>query len=193
MERIPKRLLPLILITLLLGCDEDKQVSQVATEAAERQAAQNREIAYQNRQISETTQALVAADAQSRKELIALQQRLEAQQAEVAKGHDLLEAERKEFAIQRHRDPIIAAAITSFAILLACLMPVVLAWHLLRATHDETVDPELTEVLIAELVAEQPLSPLALPNVGSATIAGPALERTLTGPVEPEPKEGQVD
>jgi hypothetical protein len=194
MKGLPRRhlLLAVTLIALLVGCDEDKRVSQVATEAADRQAEQNREIAYQNRQVSGTTQALVEADARSRKELIALQQQLEAEQAEVAKGRDQLEAERKEIATQRERDPIIAAAITGTAVLLACLLPAVICWHLLRTAHDEKADPELTEVLIAELVTE-PRSPFALPRGSSALIAEPVVNTAIAGPFESDMEGDLVD
>jgi len=52
----------LLTIALLAGCQEDERVVQVAREAADRQAEQNRQIARQNQEIAQTTNRLVEAD-----------------------------------------------------------------------------------------------------------------------------------
>ena len=126
MQRIARSLIPILatVIALAAGCDEDREVAQVAREAANRQAEQNRQIAKQNQEISGTTKALVEADAQARKEVLAAQKQLQSQQAEVGHQRDQLEAERKEIAAQRQWDSILAAAVTAAAALSACLLPV---------------------------------------------------------------------
>ena len=146
-----------------LGCSEDARLVRVAEEAADRQAGQNREMAQLNREVAEGTKRLVEAEAQSRKEVIALQQDLRADQADVHRARDRLEVERKQIAAQRHRDPIIANAITGVGLLLACLTPLLLCWYLLRTVREESDGAVVAEVLIEELMAEHPklLGPLA--------------------------------
>ena len=82
--------------------------------------------------------------------------------------HDALEAERKAIAARRHRDPIIANAVTGVGLTLACLLPLVLCWYLLRSVHDEQDDAIVTEILIEELGSEHPtlLPPFAAEHTG---------------------------
>ncbi len=191
MQRIARSLIPILatVIALAAGCDEDREVAQVAREAANRQAEQNRQIAKQNQEISGTTKALVEADAQARKEVLAAQKQLQSQQAEVGHQRDQLEAERKEIAAQRQWDSILAAAVTAAAALLACLLPVALSWYLLRTLHDERTDPELTAMLVAEVASPEPrlFPPAATPL--PALTADPLPSRALLCPSAPAAKE----
>ena len=55
---------------------------------------------------------------------------------------------RKQIAKQRNRDPVVAAAITSLGVILACLAPIALAICLLRTTHShESTDTELSRTV----------------------------------------------
>ena len=179
-------------LVTVTGCDENARVARVATDAADRQAEQNRQIAQQNREISGTTKALVEADAQARKEVLAAQKDLQGQQAEVGRQRDQLEAERNEIAKNRHWDPIIAQAITGVGVLLACLLPLVLAWQLLRTAHEEKEDPELTEILIEELASDRPrlIPPL---NEGQSLISvDRPSPHSLAGPSEADTGENNT-
>jgi uncharacterized sodium:solute symporter family permease YidK len=94
------------------GCEEsDERLARFAEESTRQQAEQNREMAQLNREVS-----------QAHQELVNLQHDLEEQQAQVNRQRDQLESERREVAKQRHRDPIIAAAINSVGLVLACLI-----------------------------------------------------------------------
>lgn len=154
-----------ILTVLVTGCDEDPRIVQLSREAAERQARQSQQMAQLSRQTAEGAKLLVESDAQSRKELIVAQQNLHAQQAEIGRQRDQLEAERKEIANERRWDSIVGQAIISTGVLLACLLPLLLAWQLLRTVHHENPDGELTGMLIAELASPDPrlLPPASLP------------------------------
>ena len=114
MSRTLLRVLIIVLAPLatipLGGCDEDERLTRMATEAADRQAAQNQEMSRLNREVAEGTKRLVEANAQTQKELAALQHDLQADQAEIGRQRDLLETERKQVAAARRRDPIIANA-----------------------------------------------------------------------------------
>ena len=71
---------------------------------------------------------------------------------------DQLEDDRRDIAAQRHRDPLIAAAITNIGLILACLLPLVLCVVILRSLRNPVADEEaLTEFLVHEIVADQPL------------------------------------
>ena len=125
-------------IVSLGGCGKDERLAQFAREAADRQAAQNREMSRLNREVAQGTKRLVEADAQSRTELVALQQDLRADQTEVNHGRDRLEAERKEIAAQRNRDPVVANAIDGVGLIVACLVPLLFCWFLFRRVRAES-------------------------------------------------------
>ena len=175
-----------LLMLAAAGCGKpadmrDQRLVDLANESMKRQAEQNQQIAKQSqsiveesRQLAEAAKELVAHDAQARQELVEAQDRLNAQlnQQRIAidAGRDQLEQERREIALQRHRDPILAAAVQSTGLILACLLPLVLCVVILRSLRNPVTDEEaLTEFLVQEIVAEQPL-------LLSAETRPPALE-----------------
>ena len=168
------------LITLI-GCDENARVARVAQEAADRQADQNKELARLNRETAEGTKRLVGADAETRRELASLQRDLQAATSEVGRQRDALEADRRDFDARRNRDSVVAAAIQSAAVVVACVLPLVVAWYLLRSVRDEGDDPVVTEVLITELTTDHPR--LLPPRDGSEVAPeGPQPHAILPGP-----------
>ena len=148
-----------LLALTLAGCtDENARVAEMAREAANRQAEQNRQMSDLQRQVAEGTKRLVEAEAKARSELTSLQRDLQQSQAEVGHQRDLLEGERRDIADHRHRDPIIAAAIMDIGLALACLLPLLLAGYALYCLRDPgQTDVAMTEVLVQELVADKPL------------------------------------
>ena len=102
MNRAPWIAVFAILLVIAAGCEEDdERLAQYAEQSTRQQAGQNREMTQLNREV-----------AQSHKELVGLQHDLEGQQVAVNHQRDQLESERREIAKHRHRDPIIAAAIS---------------------------------------------------------------------------------
>ena len=85
---------------------------------------------------------MVEADSKARTELAALQRDLQQDQAEVGRQRDQLEGDRRDIAAQRHRDPLIAAAITNIGLILACLLPLVLCVVILRSLRNPVTDEE---------------------------------------------------
>jgi hypothetical protein len=161
--------------TCIAGCSlSDRQLVELAERSAARQAEQNQHIARQSQQVTETTRALVEADAQARREMIAaqcvLQEGLQTERQSLDRGHDDLEKERQSLATARHREPVIASAITSAAVLGACLLPVVLAIYLLRVLSQAEPDGALGELLIQEFVSDT-----------SVLLPSPALPLQITG------------
>ena len=155
--------IPVTLTVLLLvaatGCREsnDDRLVEMAQEHVARQAEQNRQMAELHEELAEGSRQLVEADARAREELVVLQHDLRADQAEIGHQRDQLEAERRQIAEQRCRDPLIAAAIVHIGLVLACLLPLafgVYALWSLRRRGDS--DDALVELLIEEVVADRP-------------------------------------
>lgn len=144
------------LILTVMGCDDNARLAEMAERHLDRQAEQNRQMSELHRQVADGSRELVAADAKAREELAALQREVQTERAETSRQRDELEMERKALAAERRQDPIIAAAITSVGLVLVCLLPLLLGWHLLRAPTDDA-DRLIAEVLVEDLVSEHPL------------------------------------
>ena len=152
----------LILLVAACGCDDgDRRLAEMAREAAGRQAEQNARMACLQEHVT------------------AMQQDVQRSQAEVGRQRDLLEGERREIAGQRQRDPIVAAAIVDVGLVLACLLPLLLAGFALYCLRDQgQADSAVAEVLITELITDKPL--LLPPPRSVAAIVGetpPSAER----------------
>jgi len=134
-----------ILITLailIVGCDEEELARQ-ANEHAARQAEQSQQTTKLNEQVAEGSKRLVEADAQMRQDFF--------------EAHRDLESERKQIATQRHRDPIIANALLDAALLIACVLPIILAIYVVRNSGRQTSDECLAELLVQELASDEPM------------------------------------
>ena len=100
----------------------------------------------------------------------------------MGRQRDALKADRSELDTQRHRDSVVATAIQSAALVIACVLPLVVCWYLLRSVRDEGDDPVVTEVLISELTTDRPR--LLPPRDGGASVPEePVSPLTLSGPV----------
>jgi hypothetical protein len=157
-----KRPLYLALIVLLLtaGCqNKDERLAQMAERHEARQAEQNQRMADLQKQVAEGSKRLVEEDAKAREALTTMQSALRADQSEIGKQRDALEADRREIAVQRNRDPIVAAAIMQVGLYAACLLPLVLAGYMVWATRPSASqdDAIVSELLVTELAAEHPL------------------------------------
>ena len=159
MSRFPFRVLSSLLLLALAGCEED-ELAKAAREAAKQSAEQQRQLVQLQAEVARSASELVEADSKARTELAALQRDLQQDQAEVGRQRDQLEDDRRDMADQRHRDPLIAAAITNIGLILACLLPLLLCVFILRTVRDPaTSEDALTELLVEEIVAEQPQNP----------------------------------
>ena len=79
-------------------------------------------------------------------------------------------ADRRQLAETRQREPIVAAAITTTGLLLACLAPLVIAWLCLRQAGKSNADADVAEMLTLDLTADEPL-------LAAASAPRPLLER----------------
>jgi hypothetical protein len=151
---------PLIALTLMaIGCgdNENTRLAKMAEENLIRQDAQNQRMADLQQEVAEGSRRLVEADAEARQEIIGLQRDVQAERAEVGVQRDSLEAERRDIANHRYWAPIIAVAIGRFGLLIGCLLPLILCWHLLQRRVEPADDAMVAEVLLEDLVIDDPL------------------------------------
>lgn len=160
-----------LLIPGIVGCVKapDERLAEFAQQSMAEQRKQNDRIADQSQaiveeshQLAEAAKELVASDAEARRELIAAQQELTAQlneqQSAIYTGHEQLEQERREIAEQRHRDPIVAAVIQNFGLVIACLLPLLVAVLVIRQMQSQEPDhAAVAELLTLELTSDKPL------------------------------------
>lgn len=163
----------LVILLAMAGCSRppdmrDQRLAEFARQSMQEQAKQNEYLARQaeavvqeSQQLAEASKELVASDALARQDLIGSQERLTAQlhqqQAAVDAGRDQLEEERKRLAQQRHRDPLLAAAIENVGLIVACLLPLLVCIYVIRQMGSgEPDDAAVAELLVCELTSDQP-------------------------------------
>lgn len=175
----------LIMLTMTAGCHDppDARLAELAQRSLDEQARQNERLAEQSRQIAEASKQLVEADAQSRRKMVesqaALQQEIETARANVDRQRNELERERREMALHRHRDPVVAQALTTAGLILACLLPLGLAGYVLYTLNrNPSESAELGELLVSEMAADEPLLLAPRPE-------GERLEHRQPAPVAP--------
>ena len=122
-------------------------------------------------EVTQASRELVEADAEARKEIVEIHRDLQEERAGLDRQHEELEAERREIAAQRHRDPLIANALLTAGLILGALLPLAVAFLLLRQHLSQSDDDRLADVLIAEITA--PESPLLPPKRENRRLSGP--------------------
>jgi hypothetical protein len=171
----------ILMAMILSGCSPDERLYEMAQESLDRQAEQNQVIADQSKQVSETTDNLVDADAQARKEFAELQRETQAaisvERQSIDRQREELRKERRAVELDRRRAPVIAAAVTQVGLVIGCLAPLALAAYLLYVLrHSSAEDEVVTQILIEEVMADQPRLLLGRADV-SETPALPSAER----------------
>jgi hypothetical protein len=150
-KHILQAFVPLILI--LAGCGDERAV-KIATEAADRQAKQNDQIAR-----------IVNEETAFRQQAAKLQNDLRADQAAIARERDQLETERRQLAGQREwavfYTPLLET-IGVVAVVVAILLYCSFVVYGLR--RDNGGDREVTELLLNDLVSLQPVLLPQLPT-----------------------------
>jgi hypothetical protein len=179
-----------MILLLATGCTDsrDERFNQLAQQALREQAEQNKRLAEQSKQIAEASRRLVEGDAAARKDLLAAQKQLtselHSERAGIDRQREELEQERRNIAAQRHRDPVIAQAIGAVGLTLACLLPLLLAAYVIHAVNQNGDDnAALSELLVMEITAEQPLLLPISPRPVAALEHSPLLEDDETAGV----------
>lgn len=144
------------------GCGPPRDdLRPLVNELVQKQSAHQESLMKQSEHLSEASRQLVESDAEARRELVEFQTTLQTQIEE--ERHDLdqqrsdIEQERREIAKNRHRDPLIAAALIQGATLVVAALPIVLVLLLVRAARQEPAEVPMGELLIRDLSAEKPI------------------------------------
>jgi TolA-binding protein len=158
-----------IVVVVAAGCDSER-LARMAEQSTREQSAQNQRVSQAHASLAEGSKQLVEADANARRDLAQLQDKLREDQSQVNEQRDALEAERKSIASERRQDSQCSSALATLGILLACLAPLVLAGIALAVLHRGSGQQEVDEVLVHELAqtlsvddAERERDRLAMP------------------------------
>ena len=98
-------ILSITLLAATHGCDD--RATQIAREAADRQAQQNTEMAELNKEVASGTHQLVEADAKARTEIVGVHHDLQAERTRLDTSWSELESERREIAGQRRTESML--------------------------------------------------------------------------------------
>ena len=170
--RCPNGTVLTVISLIAIGCSSgDERLVELSRQSTDRQAEQNQLVETNNRQVLEAANRLVEADAKSRSENNELHRQIESERSGVNQQRDALEQERRQIALERNRDPIVAESIQAAAGLIAAVLPLLVCLFLLRGLFSRTDGEALAEVLIEDLVSQQPLlaepAAISLPTTGS--------------------------
>ena len=105
------------------------------------------EVVEANQRIADGSRQLVTADAASRQELATLQRELRADQADIAQQYQVLAERHTQWVDARDRDAQMGSAILGLALILACLLPLLLAAWALFGRNDPPTVEEIDAVL----------------------------------------------
>jgi hypothetical protein len=149
-----------LVVACVIGCSSsDDRYVELSQQSVARQAEQNRQMAQQSQRVAEATHELVQADARARTEMFdaqrSLEEALQVERAKLDGERDRLEQDRQALAQAKVREPIIASAIISAALLVAAILPLILAIYLIRAFRSREPEQDLAELLVLELISEQ--------------------------------------
>lgn len=144
------------LLTVGCGEDNDHRLVEQAERHEQRQASQNKQALELQREVAAGTRHLVEADAKARAEIASIQAVIQSERNEIGRQRDQLEEERRAIASSRRFDSLLAAAVTNASLLLACLLPLGLAWLQLRRTDEPDSDQVVVETLLADLASTEP-------------------------------------
>ena len=156
-------------LILISGCND--RGTQIAREAADRQAQQNTSMAELNQEVAGGARRLVEADAKARQDFVGIHRDLGAERSRLDAGWNSLEDERQQIASQRRAESMLVPLtelVSGLAVVVALLG---FCWYaLVAARRNEVIDAELNEFLVCELLPGEQL----LPHTGPQLPALPA-------------------
>lgn len=162
----------------MIGCskppDRDGRLAELTQQSLQTQSEQNEQMAEQSRQTAEAARHLVEEDAKARREMIEshakLRHELQEERVGIEQQRSEMENERRELAVQRGRDPIIAETIGAVGVILACLLPLLLAAYVLYTAHRNKDDTETLNELLVTGVIDDELRMLSTPSESAARL-----------------------
>ncbi len=154
----------LALIVLTSGCDESKEVARVAEEGAKRQAEQTKKAFELQKEVATGSKNLVTADAEARRELIALQTEIQTQRANVDRERDKLEEERRMMVAERQaivadqrRESMLGNVFRGSSVVLIVVLAFSFCCYLVKAASSSDSTVEINELFLNEILADEPV------------------------------------
>lgn len=147
-----------ILVLVAIGCrdDENKRLAEMAERNLERQTQQQIRNTELQHQVAEGTKRLVEADAAARETIAEIHRDVQAERQILGAQRDRLEDERRQIAASRIREPILAESIKAIGLLIACLVPLLIALQILRRSETPDESAAVAELLLSDMVADRP-------------------------------------
>jgi hypothetical protein len=142
---------PLLLLPSLLGCDSDER------KLRSWQQEQVTELQRQSKENSAAAQALVVADAASRRQFVALEHAVQAERQALADQYTALESDRKMLDALRQRMPLVATLFQGMAVLMLGTVVLWVCGRLLGRASSDDGATELEETLILSITGESDL------------------------------------
>ena len=125
-------LVVIVLLQMMSGCDENRRIADLAEEELNRRAEETRQLGELHLQVQQ-------------------------ERIELGQQRDQLEQDRRKMADQRHRDPILATALTSAVGLMAYALVLLVCWRILKPPSQPELDRTAQEILLSEFVSDEPL------------------------------------
>lgn len=149
----------IILLILITGCDD--RATQIAREAADRQAQQNTTMAALQEEVAQGSRRLVAHDAEARKDFVGVHHDLQAERTRLDSSWEALEVERAQIARNHRTESLLVPAIQTVSGMTLVVVLLGFCWYVLsRLQSDNSVGAELNALLVKELLASgEPDSP----------------------------------
>jgi hypothetical protein len=143
------------ILSALNGCDD--RVTQVAREAASRQAQQNTEMAKLHQEVATGARELVAADAKARDDMLGVHHDLQSERAQLDSGWNALEIERRQTASERRTESILVSLFPVIGGTAVVILLLGFCWYAVGAAHtSEDSDFRLEEYLVCEILPDEP-------------------------------------
>src|SRR6476469_7383643 len=145
--------LSIALLAATNGCDD--RVTEIAREAADRQAQQNTEMARLNKEVASGTHQLVEADAQARKEIVGVHHDLQSERTRLDTSWKDLEDERRAIAGERRTESMLVSVCELLGGVSLVVVLLGFCWYaLVVSRRSEDTDGQLNELLIQEILPE---------------------------------------
>ena len=146
------------LVLAASGCrdDENKRLAEMAERNLERQSQQEIRNTELQHQVAEGTKRLVEADAAAHETFAEIHRDVQAERQSLGAQRDRLEDERRQIAASRNREPVIAESIKAIGLLIACLVPLLIALQILRRSDTPDESAAVAELLLSDMVADRP-------------------------------------
>ncbi len=168
--------LALAALLTISGCDNRE--AEIAREAADRQAEQNRTMAQLQQEVAVGTRRLAENDARARQQALEVHHDLQGERSQMTDGWDSLEAERQTIARQRRTDSFLAALVTGGGAAVAALFALAFAWlALLGQRRQDDAAESFCELLAEDLLAENLL--LSSATTPNAALLGAGIVKAL--------------